>query len=255
MLGGWTLFTLENVILSENRDAIKRAWGGRGGMGAYQNMYSMLSAACLGSTTLAYARFADSGLVLSSAAKPARVRLAALLLRGFGLVTMGQLLPPINLDAAPIALGLKTPSKDLPPAVRGAMGCPFDFNAHREQGEVFGITRMSRRPELVGLAAVGVGGALLAKTATQICYWGIGPSVCFGILALHSDRTQRRSGDLSPFKEEQTSVAPFLAMLDGRQSFGTLCDELVLPNAGAGVLLAMLAALRPSWFRWVRKAA
>lgn len=251
VLGGWGLFTAENVILSENRAYIRRSWGGSGGQGAYQNFYSALSAATLSSTFIAYYRFARHGVQLSSP-KPLQVQVAAVVLRAVGLVAMGQLLPPINLAAAPIALGVSAPPPELPPMERGAMGCPFDFNAYKNRGEVFGITRVSRRPELIGLGFVSFGGALLATTATQVAFFGVGPLIGFVLLAAHSDRTMRYSGDLSPTKEAETSVTPFLALLDGRQSWKALFEELEPTNAGAAVALALLAILRPSWMRLVR---
>lgn len=251
VLGGWTLFTAENVILSENRGLIRRSWGGSGGQGAYQNFYSLLSAATLSSTFFAYYRFARFGVQLSQS-KPLVVHAAAVALRATGLVTMAQLLPPLNLAAAPIALGVSAPPPELPPMERGAMGCPFDFNAYKNRGEVYGITRVSRRPELVGLGFVSLGGALLATTATQVAFFGVGPLACFALLAAHSDRTMRHSGDLTDSKEAQTSVTPFLALLDGRQSWSDLKDEIEPANAGAAVTLALLAVLRPSWMRLVR---
>merc|ERR1712224_743499 len=111
---------------------------------------------------------------------------------------------------------------------------------------------VTRRPELWGLAAIGVGGALLAPTAAGLCFFGVGPVLCFGTLALHSDRTQRRGGELSATTEARTSTFPFVALLDGRQSWSALGEELVVPNAAMGVGLALFAMLRPSWMRWVR---
>lgn len=250
VLAGWSLFTLENLVMSEYRAEIKRAWGGAGGPGAYQSFYSTLSALALGSTCYGYRLFADTGIKMAPAT--GRARAVAVALRAGGLVILGQLAPPINLGAAPIALGLSKPSSDLPPHVRGAMGCPFDFNAYKDRGEIYGITRVTRRPELVGLGAVALGGAFLATTPTQICFFGVGPMACFSILALHSDRTSRRAGELSAEKEEQTSLLPFFALLTGRQSWSALMEETVGSNAGAGVALALLAACRPSWMRWVK---
>eukprot|EP00438_Fugacium_kawagutii_P036250 Skav223689 [mRNA] locus=scaffold1907:112067:113819:+ [translate_table: standard] len=117
--------------------------------------------------------------------------------------------------------------------------------------QVYGITRVSRRPELVGLGFYGIAGALVATTATQVTMWGLGPLVSFSILAMHSDRVQRRSGELSLEKEQQTSLMPFLAFLDGRQSWVTLKEELVTSNLVAAGLLAFFlsagGAVRPSW--------
>lgn len=250
VLGGWALFTAENVIMSEYRNEIKRSYGGAGGPGAYQNMYSLLSATCLASTFIGYWRFARFGVAVQPPSMAAKA--GAVALRAAGLVTLGQLAPPINFGAAPIALGLSAPPPDLPPAVRGAMGCPFDFNAQRNQGEVYGVVRISRRPELFGLMAVGLGGALLATTATQVCFFGVGPVLSFTALAFHSDSVQRREGEISATKEAQTSLLPFLALLDGRQSWLALYEEIVPANAGAGAGLALLAVLRPSWMRWVK---
>eukprot|EP00747_Dinoflagellata_sp_TGD_P219836 gnl/TRDRNA2_/TRDRNA2_91882_c0_seq1.p1 gnl/TRDRNA2_/TRDRNA2_91882_c0~~gnl/TRDRNA2_/TRDRNA2_91882_c0_seq1.p1 ORF type:complete len:237 (+),score=36.57 gnl/TRDRNA2_/TRDRNA2_91882_c0_seq1:49-711(+) len=220
-------------------------------MGAYQNMYSMLSAATLGSTFFGYWRYARAAEVLG-APPTASTRVCAIACRAMGLVMIGQLLPPINMQAAPIALGLTKPAEDLPPAVRGAMGCPFDFDAHRERGEASGIMRITRRPEILGLALIGAGGALLANTAIGVAFFGVGPGVCFTVLAYHSDRTQRWSGDLSPAKEAQTSVLPFLALVDGRQSLSKIAEEFFPANAGAAVAIALLMALRPPWMRFVK---
>eukprot|EP00439_Symbiodinium_sp_Y106_P046606 s4455_g5.t4 len=234
---GWTVFTVENLVMSEYKVEIKKYWGGSGGPGAYQTMYSTLSGLASFSIFAAYWRFARHGLALRSPSSSER--LLALGFRVLGLGTLSQLMPPINLGALQIALGLYEPPKDLPPQVRGAMACPFDFNAHAGRGEVFGITRLSRRPELAGIGFVGIGGALVATTATQMAFWGFGPVVSFSILALHSDRVQRRSGELSTCKEEQTSLVPFLALLDGRQSWATFYNELVMQNLFAAALLAI----------------
>lgn len=252
MLAGWTLFTVENVIMSEYRTEIRRAWGGTGGQGAYQTFYSSLSAMAMASTVFAYSRFADTGFVVAAAAKSLPVQASAVALRAAGFAMLGQLAPPINFGAAPIALGLSTPSAELSREERGMLACPFNFNAYKDRGEVYGITRVTRRPELVGLGAVGLGGALLARTAAQLSFFGIGPCVCFSILAVHSDRTQRGTGDLSPTKEAQTSLFPFVALLDGRQSWSALREELVVSNTCAGIGLALLAMLRPSWMRFVK---
>lgn len=251
VLGGWTAFTLENVLLSENRSFIRRSWGGSGGQGAYQGFYSSLSAATLSSTIFAYWRFARFGVQLPGATS-LPTSAAAIALRAAGLVGMGQLVPPVNLAAAPLALGIGAPPVELAPAERGAMGCPFDFNAYKERGEVYGIVRVSRRPEICALGAVSLGGALLATTATQVAFFGVGPVLCFIALAAHADRTMQLAGEVSAEKVEQTSVTPFLALLDGRQSWSKLSEEIDPTNAAVGVGLALLMALRPPWMRLVK---
>ncbi|CAK8994102.1 unnamed protein product [Durusdinium trenchii] len=250
VLFGWSIFTAENLVMSEYKTEIKHYWGGRGGPTAYQTMYSTLSGLASLSIFAAYWRFARFGLQLPPPSGSRR--LVGLVGRVLGLGALGQLLPPINVTALEIALGLRPqPPQHLPPQVRGAMACPFDFNAHAGRGEVFGITRVSRRPELVGLGFYGLAGALVATTGTQVAMWGIGPLVSFSILAIHSDRVQRRGGELSQEKEQQTSLFPFLALLDGRQSWTELRDEMVTSNLVAAsitaVLFSCLGALRPAW--------
>merc|ERR1712232_519563 len=105
---------------------------------------------------------------------------------------------------------------------------------------------------LVGLASVGIGAALLAGTATQAAFFGVGPVVCFTVLALHGDRAQRFSGELTPTKEAQASALPFLALLDGRQSWTALRDEIEPTNAKVALSIALLFALRPRWLRWIK---
>lgn len=237
--------------MSEYRTEIKRMWGGSGSQGAYQTFYSSLSALAMGSTVLAYCRFADTGVQLKGP-RGLPVQVLAVACRAAGLITLGQLAPPINFSAAPIALGLSEPSKMLPQEVRGAMACPFNLNAYKDQGEVYGILKVTRRPELAGLGFIGLGGALLCTTGPQLTFFGIGPLFSFTILALHSDRSQRRNGELSEEKKEQTSLTPFLALMDGRQSWSALREELVPSNALVAVGLALLAIIRPSWMRFVK---
>ncbi|CAJ1447022.1 unnamed protein product [Effrenium voratum] len=248
VLFGWSVFTVENLVMSEYKTEIRKYWGGRGGQQAYQTMYSTLSGLASLSIFAAYWRFARFGVQFAPGAS---LRLAGFGLRLLGLGTLSQLMPPINVGALQIALGLYEPPKDLSPQVRGAMACPFDFNAYSSRGEVFGITRLSRRPELAGLGFFGLAGALVATSATQVAMWGVGPLVSFSILALHSDRVQSRSGELSTEKKQQTSLVPFAALLDGRQSWTTFREELVPSNLVAAGLLAVFmsggGAVKPSW--------
>ena len=301
VLLGWSVFTAENLVMppeerrvlkeraprSEYKVEIKHYWGGRGGQQAYQTMYSsptvrFQASTCAGSLSglascsifAAYWRFARHGARLTP--HPA-ARAVGFLGRLLGLGALSQLLPPINVTALEIAMGLRPEYRDLPPQVRGDIACPFDFNAYASRGEVgpigqrlngskvFGITRVSRRPELVGLGFFGLAGALVATTPTQVAWdaaWvelphlgghvGLGPCrvlhhpgppqrACniFTHALESKDRVQKRSGELSEEKEQplrvfstdlkprvrQTSLFPFVALLDGRQSWARLRDE------------------------------
>lgn len=241
VLGGWSFFTLENLIMSEYRKEIKLAWGGRGGPKAYHNFYNALSSFAVGSTVLAYIRYRNKSLALSPPSAPRQA--AAFACRAAGLIAIGQLMPPINtgviMGAMDYVVGGSAWS-----SVEGAM-CPLVAKSYKEREEIFGIGRVTRRPELFGLMFAGIGGALMATTAAQVAFFGIGPFFSFGALAFHSDRTQRKNGELSATKEAQTSVVPFQALLDGRQSWSKLQEELVLTNALLAVSLSGLMSLRP----------
>merc|ERR1711892_598864 len=108
---------------------------------------------------LAYWTFARHSTGMRSLPADPRRRLAAFAFRAVGLATLGQLAPPINLAAAPLALGITKHDVDVSAPDRGALGCPFDFNAYKDRGDVFGITRITRRPELFGLGSIAAGGA------------------------------------------------------------------------------------------------
>eukprot|EP00927_Polykrikos_kofoidii_P079735 TRINITY_DN76553_c0_g1_i1.p1 TRINITY_DN76553_c0_g1~~TRINITY_DN76553_c0_g1_i1.p1 ORF type:complete len:282 (+),score=34.46 TRINITY_DN76553_c0_g1_i1:42-848(+) len=245
VLGGWSLFTLENVILSENKDAIKRAWGGHGGPKAYQNFYSTCSTLAMGSCLYAYWHFARVGTVLRTTRPSLRTHVAAFGWRAAGLVMIGQLLPPFDFNKALTALGMSQVQ------VEGVL-CPWGFDSNKDRAEVYGIARVTRRPELMGLMAVAIGGALKARTAAEVAFFGPGPVVCFIALALHGDRAQRAGGELSPSKEAQTSVLPFMAILDGRQSWTDVVEEIEPINVAVAITLAGVMALRPPWLRWVK---
>jgi len=255
VMAGWTVFTVENLVMSEYKADIKKLWGGASGPTAYMTTYATLSTLASFSIFAAYWRFAQFGVMWTPATL--QMRTVAFTLRAAGIVTLSQLCPPINLGALQIALGLYEPPKDVSPQVRGQMACPFDFNAYAGRGEVYGITRVSRRPELAGVGAFGIGSALLATNATQAAFWGLGPVTAFTMLALHSDRVQRRGGELSSSKEAQTSLMPFWAFLDGRQKWTDFQSELVLVNALAGVGLAFFftvgGAIRPAWMAFGKR--
>ena len=104
----------------------------------------------------------------------------------------------------------------------------------------------------MAVIALAAGAGLASTTAAQVCTFGIGPAVSLGLLALHADRAQLKTGDLTETKYAQTSVVPFAAFLDGRQAWSALAEELDPQNAAAAVLVAVLFSVRPSWMRFVR---
>merc|ERR1719247_1390797 len=198
VLVGWSAFTLENLLLSEYRPEFKKLWGGKGSQEAFQRTYSTLSTLTLGATCFSFWRFSHASPVLREPTLQGKV--AGFVLRAGGLCVLSQLMPPI------CVAGLTECYR-----TAGATGCPFDFNAYGNRGEVYGVTRVTRRPELVGLVAVGLGATLCASSAAQLAFFGVGPVLSCLALGLHSDRVQRRSGQLSEAKEAATSMLPLQA--------------------------------------------
>ena len=94
--------------------------------------------------------------------------------------------------------------------------------------------------------------AHLAERSEKGSISNLSTKVSLGLLALHADRAQLKTGDLTETKYAQTSVVPFAAFLDGRQAWSALAEELDPQNAAAAVLVAVLFSVRPSWMRFVR---
>eukprot|EP00929_Paragymnodinium_shiwhaense_P110319 TRINITY_DN77224_c0_g1_i1.p1 TRINITY_DN77224_c0_g1~~TRINITY_DN77224_c0_g1_i1.p1 ORF type:complete len:264 (+),score=37.89 TRINITY_DN77224_c0_g1_i1:80-871(+) len=245
VMAGWGIFTVENLVFSEYKEEMRRAWGGHGGPKAYQNFYSLCSTAAMGSTVAAYWTFARSSSAVATRTMPKH--LGALGFRAAGLIMIGQLMPTFDLNAILTTLGMSQLQVDKVPYF-----CPQNVDVNKEKGDVYGIARLTRRPELLGIVALGIGGALRAVTAAEVAFFGLGPLLSMAILAVHSDRVQRRNGQLSAAREEQTSNVPFLAMLDGRQAWSVMCSELDETNIRVAVAMACVMALRPPWLRWVR---
>ena len=232
-MGGWAAFAAENAALSENRSRLIAAAGSED---AYFAGYSVLSTACLSCVAVGFWRHRDGGVRLQPGA-PRRAAGAALC--ALGAVTWSQLLPAIRADLGMI------------PVSDGAEGsspkrrCPIDFDAHRHQGDVYGVTRVTRHPQLGGIVAIGLGTACRSSTLTRACFFGFGPALACTSLAAHVDRKKRLlEPEPQARREEQTSFVPFLAFLDGRQSWSQLAAEASGPNAIIAALAVALLALR-----------
>merc|ERR1712118_146450 len=125
-----------------------------------------------------------------------------------------------------------TPVIDEAPGSSPKRRCPIDFDAHRHRGDVYGVTRVTRHPQLGGLVALVLGAACRSQTLTRACFFGFGPALACSALALHVDRKNRTlDSELQARREELTSFAPFVALLDGRQSWSQLVADVSAPNA------------------------
>jgi len=253
--GGWTLFLAENVILSENREWICSRYGEN----AYHAGYNTLSTAACGSIAYGFYKYRRTGPVWASfnaGAAPRGLRAASMILQSFGLACFVQNLPKLQ---SPVALDDGT--GDAENRLQGARvreqsaragpqpkprftvraRCPMDFKA-KEGG---GLERISRHANLWALASAGVGTALVTPYAVNALFYS-GPLLLAVFGTAHQDSRFRRGmgGTLTPQHERSTSNVPFIALIQGRQDWRALVQEIKWVNAGLASLVVILAHVR-----------
>jgi uncharacterized membrane protein len=262
--GGWTFFIAENLVLSENRDMLVDSLGESG----YRSVYGTLSTLACGSIAVGYFRFGRGQGPSLWYPFGAASQTAAFLVQTAGLVGFSQLMPPLQV---PVTL---TQTDDAPPYVHPPVGseaaestkslavplglkarCPIDFDhSRRKEGkDVSGMKRITRHPMLWSMAFCGLGSALGASLATEVCF-GVFPTAMAMIGGAHQDIRHRRSGDLTEERDASTSLIPFAALLTGNQSWSELGDEMAWSNAGLATAIGAVLAIRrrrrvlvPSW--------
>ena len=258
IVGGWTFFIAENLILSENREYLVSELGESG----YRNVYGCLSTLACGSIAVGYLRFGrGKGPVVFPGAAGVGAQTAAFALQTLGLVGFSQLAPPLQLPVAvaPVAAVNGGGAQIHPPVgseaakttkeVTSTLGlkaqCPINFDhSRRQEGkEVVGIKRVTRHPVLWSMAYVGMGAAMGSPLITEIVF-GLCPSLMAIIGGWHTDFRHRKSGALRPSVDGATSALPFAALLEGRQSWAELADDVAWSNAGLAVAGGTALALR-----------
>ncbi|CAD7941850.1 unnamed protein product [Amoebophrya sp. A120] len=263
ILGGWLFFTVENLVLSENRQWIIAKAGDAG----YHFLYNTGSTLSLGCIALGYLRHGRrQGPRLWQVTRT--MRTASVVTSLLGAVGLAQVLPSLrnpisflgDLLVPPVARdsgddALQPESKA---AARRASLCPMDFAADRERERqsqqvttVYGVRRITRHASLWSLALLSLGCALRTPFATEVCLFaGLLPCVCF--LGWHMDSRFRRQlgGDMLSHHGADwplTSHIPFLAIVMGEQEFLPMLNEVKPTNtcvAAAGVLLYAITHFR-----------
>lgn len=264
-VGGWSFFIAENIILSENRDALQSLLGSSFN---YHCLYGGLSSFATASILYAYVKRAREAAPLQwpLAAAPPRMRLlCGLGLQALGLAGLSQALPRLQLPFGPSSLDANSPAAAVaaPTAVTGeqkressrawAVRCPFDFATERELAAgsadgLFGVDRVSRHAGLWSFALTCLGEACVIPSVPQAACLAM-PCMVALIGGAHADSRYARGmgGDLPPAIAERTSNVPFLALLTGKQGDGALSklfSEIKGLNAAAGVAAAALWTLR-----------
>lgn len=213
--GGWAFFVAENCVLSENRQFFIDRLGERG----YKSCYGLLSTASL--TSVAY------GLWRHGPGPRLRTVGPASFVLGSALTCVG-LVGALNLAPA-----LANP---LGPDF---MGCPLDLKVIRAEKskDVVGLERVTRHPQFWSLGFLGLGCAAMTPFAGSAA-----AALGFPLVALingaHLDSRHRRGmgGSLTKEREAKSSGVPFVALLQNRQAWAPLLDELKPVNSALALV-------------------
>ena len=268
--GGWSLFLVENIVLSENREWLHEQYGADN----YHLCYNTLSTSACLSILYGFLKFKGTGSVWTSSfvkgAAPLHIRGASIALQSFGLLCFSQLVPALQIPVA-LETGGENPAqvvqsqqlsetavddKNLvgpsrrPSPTSSSSGltsgltfkarCPMDFRSKPDlpPDAVYGVERITRHHNLWALASMGVGTALVTPFLVESLFFG-GPLLLATFGTAHQDTRFRRGmgGTLTPEKESVTSNIPFAALLLGRQDWTKLLDEMKWLNGGVATLL------------------
>lgn len=254
IVGGWAGFMAENVVLSHNREELIAAVGKE----TYLKLYGLLSTVSTGAILYGYVRYGRRTDPIKMAKGSAYV-VAGYFLQGCGLAGLMQFAPTFQVpvkwggeeeirhEDAAAGILVAPHSAALTMSVR----CPIDFAADKKNLErtsspdsLYGMERVSRHPQLWSLGIFCIGRAVPALYYPEVAFWSL-PLVWAYLGGAHQDYRHRRKsgGVLTPEKDAMTSNVPFVAMLQGKQSFDLWKEETKWVNAGIGgtAALAMMA--------------
>jgi uncharacterized membrane protein len=217
---GWGGFTVENLILSENRSWII----GEIGEKKYHTLYNSLSSIACGSVAFGYLRHGPGRLINKIGTGRTIFAGASLVV---GCLGLSQLLPK-----------LQNPFK-----YDGGMRCPFDFK-DQDLKDDEGLYRVTRHPMLYSIGLFGLGLGLSSHFVGRLALCS-GPLFVALVGTHHQDYRYRRGigGLLTPERDQRTSNIPFQALIFGEQQWLKLLDELKLTNCCVGIGVAALLFL------------
>jgi uncharacterized membrane protein len=246
---GWVGFIAENLVLSHNREYLIKNYGDDN----YHIVYNILSTAACSSIAYGffkYGKIAENKL----AARGPLARVSGCLLQTIGLVGLSQLAPAVQV---PVYFGgptantntnkttssvIESPTEQKKLYVR----CPIDFRPKNPSGDPnYGVDRVTRHPALWFLGLTAAGSAITAVYPTHLVFFSF-PLLFALIGSEHTDYRYRRGngGILTPEREAVTSNIPFVALLQGKQSFQEVADEMRWTNAALAALAGVGLALR-----------
>jgi len=229
-VGGWSLFIVENLVLSENRQRIIKEVGDDN----YHYIYGTLSTAAMASTGYGFmyhVRNAPPFLYNKSSSiggMPLPYKIGAMTCLGLGLGIASQTAPKLQI---PIALSndntptnadsMVGPNSNSGSSSKWKVRCPFDFTDSKSavldgtKEQLSTADRISRHPGLFSFGLTSLGLGLLSPSLPTVLF-GAMPMWVAIIGGAHTDsRHERHMGGqpLSPIMAQQTSLLPFYALL------------------------------------------
>jgi uncharacterized membrane protein len=225
---GWSAFIAENLLLSHNRDSIISKFSEE----TYHRAYNSLSALAMSSVVYGYFRYGRKQGPLLFKNRNGGIKLLGVSLQAFGIIGFSQILPKMQ---SPLTLQKNEGHK-----IVFENKCPFDFNTDKSGG----MLRITRHPALWSFGFLSVGTALKTIYATEMLMFSF-PFVFVTIGTFHQDYRHRRGsgGYLDPKIDMVTSNVPFVALINGHQSWDKLYNELKFVNCGLFLTTALLAKL------------
>lgn len=268
-VGGWSFFIAENLVLSENRQAIIQRLGDSN----YHALYGMISTAAMASVGYGYRyKVRAAPPFFPRISMPMRV--ASFISYSLGLGLASQTMPKFQIPVvhtdrshypgddklssiyserveANDALAHDESSKS-----SWKVRCPFDFTDKKmEQHKInnndlipCGVERITRHPGLWSFGLVCLGAAMTTPSVPQAAWLSM-PTLVALVGGAHTDSRYRRGlgGNLSPEEDLRSSNVPFAAMLSQEfcsGSFSALLDESKGLNFAAAVGAAAFMVVR-----------
>lgn len=250
---GWTGFILENLVLSHNREEIISTFGSD----KYHMVYNTLSTLACSSIAWGYYKHRKMGPVLKG-----RTMLslgAGFALQAVGLACLSQLAPklqaPVLLDTAanpqPSHVTTSVPANADNVSSQASsfsvrVRCPMDFKPKDVPSDgIYGLERISRHAVFWSLGLACAGQACYTLFVPEMVMFSF-PLIFAVIGTEHQDYRYRRGsgGLLTSQYEAMTSNFPFAALIQGKQSWSQLLDEIKWTNAGIALGLATIRFLR-----------
>jgi len=248
-VGGWSLFVVENAVLSENRTWLIDSMGDDN----YHAFYGTFSTIATVSIGYAYYRITRKTPPIppqlrrwkANTSPPTIAGMSSWCCMSVGLVMASQVAPTFQI---PVSVS-EGPAGNL--QMNFQVRCPFDFNDKRLESDdpsgARGLERISRHPGLWSLGLMGMSQSFLAPTIPLQVWW-LGPALVAWLGGSHTDSRFRRGmgGTLHAEYDSQTSNIPFLAMISGKQNgcWEGLVKEIKPVNAALALVASSAWVLR-----------